>query len=270
MRDLFPLHTTGSDSVLALLENTTAISAGVKTQQLYRTGTYYTAATGTRATSGNTAAYFISTFAATSPDGLRERVTVLDNGNVGIGTTAPSSTLDVNGTLRFRQGASNGALLTSDANGNATWQVPASNPVRAAAAWVSPTFNVGASQTRTIRFGSSEFSNGIIINDSTIIIPTTGIYQFTLTFGFISSNVLDGDPNKLITFRIQPSASPGKSVLMQPPASASFGNTVFYSTQLLSLTANDTVKITCSSPAGYSLALTANTQFNGIAVHLIQ
>ena len=44
------------------------------------------------------------------------------SGNVGIGTTSPSALLDVNGTVRLRNGAQEGYILTSDANGNATWQ----------------------------------------------------------------------------------------------------------------------------------------------------
>lgn len=43
---------------------------------------------------------------------------------VGIGTAAPSASLDVDGTLRFRNGspASGKVLMASDANGNASWQ----------------------------------------------------------------------------------------------------------------------------------------------------
>jgi hypothetical protein len=49
-------------------------------------------------------------------------LTILKNGNVGIGTTTPSATLDVEGSIRFRTGGTAGYVLTSDASGNATWQ----------------------------------------------------------------------------------------------------------------------------------------------------
>ncbi|MBK8144694.1 MAG: hypothetical protein IPK62_06655 [Bacteroidetes bacterium] len=57
------------------------------------------------------------------------RVTVLGNGNVGIGVVAPTTKLDVNGTLRIRGGSPQaGYILTSDALGNASWQVPGGSP----------------------------------------------------------------------------------------------------------------------------------------------
>ncbi len=45
------------------------------------------------------------------------------NGRIGIGTTTPDAKLHVNGTLRFSgNGEGAGKVLTSDANGYATWQ----------------------------------------------------------------------------------------------------------------------------------------------------
>lgn len=46
-------------------------------------------------------------------------------GNVGIGTLTPSAQLDVNGQIKIRGGnPGSGKVLTSDANGLATWQTP--------------------------------------------------------------------------------------------------------------------------------------------------
>lgn len=56
-----------------------------------------------------------------------EMVTVLDNGNVGIGNTAPSTKLDINngtiaGAIKIVDGSQGaGRVLTSDANGVGTW-----------------------------------------------------------------------------------------------------------------------------------------------------
>jgi hypothetical protein len=46
--------------------------------------------------------------------------------NLGIGTDAPTQKLDINGQIRVRGGnPGNGKVLTSDANGVASWQIPA-------------------------------------------------------------------------------------------------------------------------------------------------
>ena len=53
---------------------------------------------------------------------LMKSSTPSGSGYIGIGTETPSANLDLVGTLRIRDGAAAGKILTSDANGNATWQ----------------------------------------------------------------------------------------------------------------------------------------------------
>ena len=49
-------------------------------------------------------------------------------GNVGIGTTTPDAKLDVEGAFQLKEGnQAEGKVLTSDADGNATWRDPKSN-----------------------------------------------------------------------------------------------------------------------------------------------
>jgi hypothetical protein len=59
--------------------------------------------------------------------GSKNVMSLLGNGNVGIGTTNPQAQLEVNGSLRtntfqMTNGASNNYVLTSDGAGNGTWQ----------------------------------------------------------------------------------------------------------------------------------------------------
>ncbi|MBC7935848.1 MAG: hypothetical protein H7Y86_10910 [Rhizobacter sp.] len=56
---------------------------------------------------------------------LKQSSGSLGNGFVGIGLDTATATLDVEGSLRFRTAAAAGRVLTSDANGNATWQTGA-------------------------------------------------------------------------------------------------------------------------------------------------
>jgi hypothetical protein len=65
--------------------------------------------------------------AGTRPD---ISISKINNGNVGIGIINATQKLDVNGTVRstgllIPTNAGTGKVLTSDASGNATWQVPA-------------------------------------------------------------------------------------------------------------------------------------------------
>ncbi|POR19263.1 hypothetical protein BWK58_14395 [Flavobacterium columnare] len=91
------------------------------TNQSISTPTNWTLS-GNNNTNSNT--HFIGTTNAndfvTKTDNV-ERLRVTSAGNLGIGTSSPTSTLDVNGTLRVRNipvTTSSNQLLTSDANGN--------------------------------------------------------------------------------------------------------------------------------------------------------
>jgi hypothetical protein len=54
-----------------------------------------------------------------------DALVLLKNGNLGLGTSFPQSTLHVEGSLRYEDGnQSEGKVLTSDAFGNATWADP--------------------------------------------------------------------------------------------------------------------------------------------------
>lgn len=60
---------------------------------------------------------------ANGTSGTSDDVIVTTTGQVGIGTVAPSTKLDVRGTFRLRNGEqANNKVLVSDASGNAHWQ----------------------------------------------------------------------------------------------------------------------------------------------------
>lgn len=69
---------------------------------------------------------------------LDKIVVAPDAGNVGIGTDDPSQKLDINGQVRIRGGApAAGKILTSSADGTATWEVPAPVSVPGSIDWTS-------------------------------------------------------------------------------------------------------------------------------------
>ncbi len=66
-------------------------------------------------------------YASTSPTANVELMRNQSNGNVGIGTSTPSTKLEVSGQIKITGGTPGaGKVLTSDANGLATWTTPAS------------------------------------------------------------------------------------------------------------------------------------------------
>jgi hypothetical protein len=109
------------DSATLLLHNTTASGSNIKSGLFFKTGGSYS---GSIATIGSAGFYRLGlfTFGSPGPSGLLERMSILDGGNVGIGTTSPSSKLEISGQIKITGGSpAAGRILESDATGLATW-----------------------------------------------------------------------------------------------------------------------------------------------------
>jgi hypothetical protein len=95
------LHINTPDSNVLLLNNRTTLNTNVLTTLHFRTGVVYTGAIKTVGQGANTARLAFYTYAVNDSSQLRERMTILDDGKVGIGTASPSVQLDVIGSGRF-------------------------------------------------------------------------------------------------------------------------------------------------------------------------
>jgi hypothetical protein len=80
------------------LYNMDALNTGITSRLLFKSGTYYTGNIGTIGTASNTARLSFFTQAAADPNALAERMTILNNGYVGIGTNNPTYKFDVQGS----------------------------------------------------------------------------------------------------------------------------------------------------------------------------
>ncbi len=117
-----------------------------------------------------------------------DRIWVKSDGKIGIGTSSPSQTLDVSGTVqtagfKMPTDASSGKVLTSDASGIGTWQTPSGG--------------VGGSGTTNYipKFAaSSTLGNSVIYqNGSSIGIGLTNPpYKLTVGGSFYASTVNTG------------------------------------------------------------------------------
>ncbi len=103
------------------------------------------------------------------PEGTKEYLNILPNGNVGINNNNPTATFQVDGSLKFPLAGTPvaGKVLTTDNLGNATWQATTSfgNTKIAATGTFTCPFN-GTS-------GGAGFSTGL-----SITIPSAGWYYF--------------------------------------------------------------------------------------------
>lgn len=98
---LMKLHVRSSDSALVLLENTQELSNSVSVGINFKTGSTVTSFTGAIKTIGeSTATARIGFFTGTSvsANGLLERLSITNDGKVGIGTTTPQAAFEINTT----------------------------------------------------------------------------------------------------------------------------------------------------------------------------
>jgi hypothetical protein len=105
----------------------------------------------------------------------------VENGNTGIGTSTPTATLDLNGTLRLRGSSpKKGSVLTSqDASGNAGWADPVAFRVSGRNTTAMPNFAVGMWEKWW--FSSvAEYNVGLIFQpaQSQFVAGEDGIYHF--------------------------------------------------------------------------------------------
>ncbi|PHQ28773.1 hypothetical protein [Leeuwenhoekiella nanhaiensis] len=112
---------------------------------------------------------------------------------VGIGTSNPTAKLQVDGTLRYVDGNQlNGRVLTTDDDGNATWQEV--KPVtRYGDRYLNYDFTVGNSNLVKIPFNVNTITpEGIVFNNADAFPAGNGIYRITYSVSLIKSGTSGG------------------------------------------------------------------------------
>ena len=190
------LQVKAGDSAVMLLQNSNAAGSNVKTSLYFKTGNNYS---GSVATIGTAATHRLGlfTFGGSSAAGLQERLSVMDDGKVGINNTAPTAQLDVQGSVKISNGTQGpGKVLTSDASGNASWQNSAAHNTGFKAFSIGTSF--GANTTLPIPFSTAspldgKFNDGNHFNNTTrsYVAPADGLYVFNVSLesnGIVTPN----------------------------------------------------------------------------------
>ena len=115
------LQVKAADSSVLIVENATSTGTEVRTGLFFKTGLSYS---GSISSVGGSYTHRLGffTYGGLAPSSLQERLSILDAGNVGIGTTTPGARLEVNGQLKITGGNPGaGRILESDATGLASW-----------------------------------------------------------------------------------------------------------------------------------------------------
>jgi hypothetical protein len=98
---LMKMHVAGSNSNIALFENTQTLSVNSNVSIYFKQGSgsgYYTGAIKTVGEGSSAARIGLFTQSSTTSTGLLERLTITNDGKVGIGTTNPQAALDISST----------------------------------------------------------------------------------------------------------------------------------------------------------------------------
>lgn len=104
------------------------------------------------------------------------------NSKIGIGTNAPDERLHIAGSVKIVDGTqANNYVLTSDANGKASWKAPATSTITTAYAELFRNADLTL-PSGAVHFGNiGPTSSNVTVNNNTIQVQIAGTYRITYT-----------------------------------------------------------------------------------------
>lgn len=113
------------------------------------------------------------------------------NDSVGIGTSTPTAKLDVLGAVKIADGTQGeGKVLTSDANGLASWQDASQQSNLSVTHYGQPAITLENDKETNIHFGTTIYNTNIGYADGAVTVPSFGFYHFdiSISFPFVYTN----------------------------------------------------------------------------------
>jgi Head domain of trimeric autotransporter adhesin len=180
-------------------------------------------------------------------DNRNNSITILRNGNTGIGVLNPLEKLDVAGktkttSFQVTSGAASGSVLISDAAGNAVWQtLPSTNSGLEASTFASQ--SIPNNVLTKVIFDSEFTDDAVAFNTVTseLTIPSTGFYHLNSAISF--STVLPA--NTFVVLYLYNNGS-----LIKIKRSTNTGQPTIDISADIKLTANDIITVYVSQASG--------------------
>jgi hypothetical protein len=189
-------------------------------------------------------------------------------GKVGINITgSPTAQLEVNGTVKITDGnQSEGKLLTSSADGTASWQYLSAANSGFHATVQNAAISIADATDVSVLFDTEEFDDGADFNTSNgeYTVPDNGVYQFNVKVAWR----LDAATNtKLMVSLQQNGTTVEQSVQWVPTAVSNDLHTVSFGTTLR-LGAGDIIRVRVRQESGvtHQVAI-ANSSFSGFRIY---
>jgi hypothetical protein len=186
-------------------------------------------------------------------------------GKTGINTFFPSTTLDVNGTVKIRGGAPGAnKVLTSDASGVASWNIASYDSSRGTGFWANNSFNQPFSTSFLPLFISEIFDDGNNIVNGLFTAPATGLYHFNANASFAFSNLSSQSTIQMV---LESPASVFYGTQSQLFPAAFYGVADMQVTTIVKLSKNDQVRVNINVYGTTGLQTLSRIAFRGYRVY---
>ncbi len=186
-------------------------------------------------------------------------------GKTGINTFFPTTTLDVNGTVKIRGGAPGAnKVLTSDASGVGSWNIASYDSSRGTGFWANNGFSQPFSTSFLPLFISENFDDGNNIVNGLFTAPATGLFHFNVNASFSFSNLSSQSTIQLV---LESPASVFYGTQSQLFPTAFTGVADIQASTIVKLTKNNQVRVSINVYGTTGLQTLSRIAFRGYRVY---